>query len=119
MGHLPSELAIERITELICKVGPGSVSGFATLATPKAAVKGTARLEADAGGVVPRLDLPKVRDHGPTFSHRDGATGVEDAPGGRIERARYLPTQDGVLPPGLDGRVGDRHRREQGLRVGV
>ena len=46
------------------------------------------------------------------------ATGVKPASRGRVRRARHVPAQDDAGPP-LSRRVGDRHRGEKSLGVGV
>jgi hypothetical protein len=48
---------------------------------------------------------------------RDRAAGVEVAARRRADRARHVALQHDALA--LDRRVGDRHRRQQGLGVGV
>src|SRR6202158_626172 len=47
------------------------------------------------------------------------APGVEAASGGRVERARDLPSQDDLLPLALHVRVRGGDRGDQGLTVGV
>src|SRR6266542_1857731 len=49
----------------------------------------------------------------------DGAAGVEDAAGGRVEGTRHLPPKHGALARQLHGRVRNGHGREQRLGVGV
>ena len=49
----------------------------------------------------------------------EAAAGVEDAARRRVERARHLARQDLVLARLLGHRIGQRHRGQQRLGVGV
>src|SRR5262245_32256264 len=70
-----------------------------------------------AGGPVPRMYLPEIWPAPLAIVHRDRAARVEGASGRRPKRARHLAAQDDTFPVRLDRGVGDRHRREEGLRV--
>ncbi len=51
--------------------------------------------------------------------HHIRAAGVEMTAGGRVDRARHVAGEDDPLALLLDHRIGNRHRRKQGLRVRV
>src|SRR5665647_2994970 len=50
---------------------------------------------------------------------RPRAARVEDAALGRVRRARHVALEDDAPPGALGGGIGDRHRREQRLGVGM
>src|SRR5689334_4385510 len=75
------------------------------------------RIQADAGGAVGGADRLKRRDGGGAVGYREGATGAEDAAGGRIGGARRFALED-VAAAALRG-VERRGGGQQGAGVGV
>src|SRR5262245_53673433 len=70
-----------------------------------------------AGDPVARRDLLEDLIVGGAGRDADRAAGVEAAARGRIHRARHVAFQNDALAP--HGGIGDGHRREQRLGVGV
>src|SRR5262245_5761757 len=70
-----------------------------------------------AGHPVARRDLLEDLIVGGAGRDADRAAGVEAATRGRVDRAGHVALQDDALAP--HRRIGNRHRREQRLGVGV
>src|SRR3546814_792437 len=63
-------------------------------------------------------DLPTLRRLAEADLGRVGATSVEAAAGGRIDRRGQVPGQADALRA-ADGMLDTRHRRQQGLGIGM
>jgi hypothetical protein len=64
-------------------------------------------------------EVAQLRNLGPAARESVRATGMETAPRRRVCRARHLSGYDHAATAGFDDRIGDRHRREQRLGVGM
>jgi hypothetical protein len=67
----------------------------------------------------PVAGRPKSGGNRPAVGHSVRAACVEPTTGRRRDRARNVPRQNDALALSLEEWVGDRHRREEGLRVGM
>ena len=97
-------------------LAPDATAPAATEACDRRGIAG--RIEV-AGHLVARLDLDERRDHALADAGDDRrAAGREGAAGWQVARIGRLAADDRALPMAI-GRIGLRHRRQQGLGVGV
>ena len=75
------------------------------------------RLREVAGAAVARCDFLKLGKLLRADALRDRAARVETAAGRRIQRRRRVASEDDALAGLLDIRIGNRHGRQQRLRV--
>ena len=75
------------------------------------------RLREVAGAAVTRCNFLKLGELLGADTLRDRATRVETAAGRRIQRRRRIASEDDALAGLLDIRIGNRHGRQQRLRV--
>src|SRR2546425_416537 len=84
---------------------------------PRGCQGGGIHLAEMAGDVMPRPHLAHRRLLAPAAIERIGAARVKTAPRRRIDRARHVALEDDAVALGLG--IGQRHRREQRLGIGV
>src|SRR5207253_3844110 len=76
-------------------------------------------LDSDARGVVSRLHFAELGNHLPALLDRPRAARVKHASRRRIEWARHLAPQHRTRARALERRIGNGHRIEERLSVGM